>query len=178
MIRFVISIWTSMQNLEFVAHEMIELWSVLWFGSLLVFGGHFIFGGQFLQFVWTVHINFHVKSGACSSKNDWVMLNLVFGAVPLCAITVTNLHIELRASYKVLTPLLFKKSSPTPTFFGKSFDHPKNVGVICSHPPPIPEPICLHPAPNIWRKKSQKEGIFVPQVHLPGIFWVTHLYLE
>ena len=34
-----------------------------------------------LVFVWTVHTNFHAKSGLCSSKNEWVMLNLVFGSL-------------------------------------------------------------------------------------------------
>ena len=29
-----------------------------------------------LYFVWTVNTNFHAKSGVCSSKNEWVMLNL------------------------------------------------------------------------------------------------------
>ena len=32
--------------------------------------------------VWTVHKNLHAKSGLCSSKNERVMLNLVFGAIP------------------------------------------------------------------------------------------------
>ena len=30
----------------------------------------------FLYFVLTIHTNFHAKSGVCSSKNEWVMVNL------------------------------------------------------------------------------------------------------
>ena len=44
----------------------------------LVFGSHFCFGGYFVL-VQTVHMNFHAKSGLCSSKNEQVMLNLVLG---------------------------------------------------------------------------------------------------
>jgi hypothetical protein len=33
----------------------------------------------FIKLFWTVHMNFHAKSGVYSSKNEWVMLNLVFG---------------------------------------------------------------------------------------------------
>ena len=52
-----------------------------------------------LYFVWTVHTNFHAKSGLCSSKNERVMLNLVFGAGGGGASDpMTNLRIELRAS--------------------------------------------------------------------------------
>ena len=29
------------------------------------------------SFGWTVHMNFHAKSGVCSSKNDWVMSTFV-----------------------------------------------------------------------------------------------------
>ena len=50
--------------------------------------------------------NFHAKSGLCSSKNEWVMLNLVFGSSDACAATsvpVTNLHIELNASRQLIT---------------------------------------------------------------------------
>ena len=62
---------------------------------VLYFFVHFVL----LYFVRTVHTNFHAKSGLCSSKNERVMLNLVFGAVPFRALPhVTNLHIELRAS--------------------------------------------------------------------------------
>ena len=62
---FRLSIGTSMQNLDSVAQEMSELCSIL------RFGGHF-----FKKFVWTVHMNFHAKSGLCSSRNELVMLNL------------------------------------------------------------------------------------------------------
>ena len=48
--------------------------------------GIFLFLKNFLYififvFVRTVHTNFHAKSGLCSSKNERVMLNLVFGAL-------------------------------------------------------------------------------------------------
>ena len=55
------------------------------------------------DFVQTVHTNFHAKSGLCSSRNEWVMRNLVFGAIPCRAVPpVTNLHIELRASRQLI----------------------------------------------------------------------------
>ena len=34
------------------------------------------------KFVQTVHTNFHAKYGLCSSRNEWVMLKLVFCPVP------------------------------------------------------------------------------------------------
>ena len=83
------SIWISMQNLESVAQKMAELWVLLYF-------------------VKTVYTNFHAKSGLCSSRNDRIMLNLVFGACGAastctCAsVPVTNLRIELRASKKIV----------------------------------------------------------------------------
>jgi hypothetical protein len=79
------STWISMQNLESVAQEKAELWVLLYYFVLL-------------YFVRTVHTNFHAKSGLCSSRNEWVMLNLVFAPPPLRSIPVTNLRIELRAS--------------------------------------------------------------------------------
>ena len=33
----------------------------------------------FLEFVQTVHTNFHPKSGLCSLRNEWFLLNLVYG---------------------------------------------------------------------------------------------------
>ena len=53
----------------------------------------------FLEFVETVHINIHAKSGLCGSRNERVMLNLVFSPLPLSAVPpVTNLRIELLSS--------------------------------------------------------------------------------
>ena len=67
---FGISIRTTMQNLESVAQKMSELCSI-W-----QFGGHFVFQKN-SKFVQTVHMNFHAKSGLCSSRNERVMLNFV-----------------------------------------------------------------------------------------------------
>ena len=57
---FGLSIQTSMQNLEYVALKMTELWVLLYLCT-------------FLYFIWTIHTNFHAKSGVCSSKNGWVI---------------------------------------------------------------------------------------------------------
>ena len=50
--------------------------------SILRFGGHFVFN-ILSKFVQTVHTNFHVKSGLCSSRNERVMLNFVIWR-PFC----------------------------------------------------------------------------------------------
>ena len=71
---FRLSIRTSMQNLDSIAQEMSKLCSIL------RFGGHFVFQKK-SKFVRTVHKNFHAKSQLCSSGNEWVMVNLVFGAL-------------------------------------------------------------------------------------------------
>ena len=60
-------IWTSMQNLESVALKMTELWVLLYLCTFLYF---FVL----LWFIWTIHTNFHAKSGVCSSKNGWVIV--------------------------------------------------------------------------------------------------------
>ena len=52
---FGLSIQTSVQNLESVAQEIIDLYSIL------RFGGHFVFQKK-SKFVETVHSNFHAKS--------------------------------------------------------------------------------------------------------------------
>ena len=61
-------IWTSMQNLESVALKMTELWVLLY---LCIFCTFFTF--LLFKFIWTIHTNFHAKSGVSSSKNGWVI---------------------------------------------------------------------------------------------------------
>ena len=50
----------------------------LFFGCHFVFASHFVFWGKHLR---RVIMNYHVKSGASSLKIDWVILNLVLGAI-------------------------------------------------------------------------------------------------
>ena len=57
----------------------------------------------FLEFVRTVHMNFYVKSGLCSSTNERVMLNLVMGAGGGAFVPVRNLSIELCALRQLIT---------------------------------------------------------------------------
>ena len=62
-----------MRNLDSVAQERNEFYSILQFGGHFVFfGGHFVSQKNF-NFFWTIHTNFHAKSGVHSSKNGWVI---------------------------------------------------------------------------------------------------------
>ena len=58
----------TMQNLELLAWKLTEL------SSILCFGGRFVFcrPSWFWKKLWKVNTNYHVKSGAPSSKIDWV----------------------------------------------------------------------------------------------------------
>ena len=59
---------------------MSESCSIKYLAAILFFCSHFILAAILVvEFVWTVHTNFHAKSGLCSSKNERVMLNLVLG---------------------------------------------------------------------------------------------------
>ena len=62
-------------------------------------------------------MDFHAKCGLCSSRNERVMLNLVFGAIPLHSIPpVTNLHTELHDSRQLIisSPLAEMQSPGEP----------------------------------------------------------------
>ena len=63
------SLWTTMQNLEYIAWKLIELFPFSFWQPFCFFLGK----------MWRVIVNYHAKSGANSLKIDWVMLNLVFG---------------------------------------------------------------------------------------------------
>ena len=53
------SIWTSMRELDSVAQEMSEFWSVLWFGGHFVFSGNLVFGGHFV-FIICLHCLYEI----------------------------------------------------------------------------------------------------------------------
>ena len=72
----------------------------------MFFGGHFVFGGHFFfkGGLRAVKIELHAKSGACSSKIERVMLNLVFARKRFPPPPpVTSSSIELRASRQLTT---------------------------------------------------------------------------
>ena len=52
-----------MQNLDSVAQKMSDLCSICDLVAILFLAAILV-----LEFVWTVHMNFHAKSGVCSSK--------------------------------------------------------------------------------------------------------------
>ena len=75
-----------------------------------------------LYFVRTVHTNFYAKSGVSSSKNELVMLNLVFSAVPL----LLRSRFCLKASRQ--GHLLHRQISPVPDVPQILFT-PQNVAI-------------------------------------------------
>ena len=82
-------------------------------------------------------MNFHAKSGVCSSQNEWVMLNLVFGPLPFCSklsrpLPVTNLCIELRTSRQLKISNLSEivKIAKNPHYLNKKLKICKKISCL------------------------------------------------